>query len=60
MTLSAWDGLHRLGKRTGGIGNQSENGDNPDFNIAEIGQNTEKSPGNTRRLDFSQTSVEYH
>ena len=37
-------------ERTGGIGNQRKNRDYPDYSIAEIGQNTQKSPGDLRRL----------
>ena len=33
-------------------------GDCPKYTIVEIGQNTEKSPGDLRRLAFIQTSVE--
>ena len=32
------------------LGNKRVNGDHPNYNIVEIGQNTEKSPGDLRRL----------
>ena len=35
-------------------------GDHPNYRIAENGQNTEKSPGDLRRLALTQTPVEDH
>ena len=35
-------------------------GDYPNYNIIEISHNTEKSPGDVRRLTVTQTSVEDH
>ena len=35
-------------------------GDHPNFYIIENGQNTEKSPGDLRRLAVSQTQVKDH
>ena len=40
----------RTGKRTGGLGNNGTSGDCSMYNIVEIGQNTEKSPGDLRRF----------
>ena len=40
--------------------NNGTGGDCPNYSIVEIGQNTEKSPGDVRRLDVSQTPVENH
>ena len=40
----------RIGTRTGGLGNKKTNGDHPNYSIIEIGQNTEKSPGDLRRV----------
>ena len=37
------------------LGNKRTNGDHPNYSIVEIGQNTEKSPGNSRRLAVTQT-----
>ena len=34
--------------------------DNPNYNIAEISQNTEKSPGDLRWLDAIQTPMKNH
>ena len=39
----------RLGKRTRGLGNKRTSGDNPNYSIADISQNAEKSPGELRR-----------
>ena len=47
-------------KGTGGLGNKRTNGDHQNYCIIEIGQNTEKSPGNLRRLVVAQTSVKDH
>ena len=35
-------------------------GDYPNYNIIKIGENTEKSPGDLRRLAFTQTPVKDH
>ena len=35
---------------TGGIGNKWTSGDHPNYGIVEICQNTEKCPGDLRRL----------
>ena len=37
-------------KGTGRVENQRKNPDHPDYRMVEIGQNTEKSPGNLRNL----------
>ena len=36
-----------------GLRDQRTSGDHPNYNIVEIGQNTEKSPGDFRRLAVS-------
>ena len=38
------------GSRTGGLGNNGTSIDHPNYNIIEIGQNTEKNPGDLKRL----------
>ena len=45
---------------TRGLGKNETGGDSPNYSIVEIGQNTEKSPGDWRRLAVSQTPVENH
>ena len=40
----------RIGTGTGGLGNKRTSGDYPNNSIVEFGQNTEKSPGDLRRL----------
>ena len=47
----------RLRKSTGRLRNQRTNGDDPNYSIINIGQNTEKSPGDLRRLAVAQTPV---
>ena len=45
----------RIGTGTGRLGNEKTSGDHPNYTIVEIAQNTEKSPGDLRRLDVTQT-----
>ena len=40
-----------------GLGSWRTSGDHPNNNIIEDGQNTEKSPGDLRRLAVTQTPV---
>ena len=47
----------RLEKRAGKVGNRRISWNHPSYSIGEIGQNIEKSPGDLRRLDVSQTLV---
>ena len=46
-----------IGSGTEGLGNRRTSGAHPNYNIIEIGQNTEKSPGDLKRLAVAQTSV---
>ena len=57
---SYWYSHQRIGTRTGGLGNNWTNGDNPHYCIIEIVQNTEKSPGDLRRFAVTQTPVKDH
>ena len=41
----ALNNSQRIHKGTERLGNKRTSGDQPDFNINKIGQNTEKSPG---------------
>ena len=43
-----------------GLGNKRTSGDHWNYNIVEIGQNTEKSPGYKRKLVVYQTPVKDH
>ena len=47
-------------KGTGGLGGRRTSGDHPNYNIIENSQNTEKSPGDLRRLTVTQTPVKVH
>ncbi len=47
----------KVGTGTGGLGNNGTCGDYPNYGISEIGQNTEKGPGDLRRLASTQTPV---
>ena len=48
------------GTKAGGLGNKRTSGDHSNYSIVEIRQNTEKSPGDLRRLAVTQTPVENH
>ena len=50
----------RIIKGTGGLVYKRTSGDYPNNYIFENGQNTEKSPGDLRRLAITQTSVKDH
>ena len=50
----------RIVKGTGGFGSWKTSRDHPNYNIIENGQNTEKSPGDLRRLAVTQTPVKDH
>ena len=56
----SWYSHQRFGKKTRGLGNKGTSGDHPDNSIIEIGQNTEKSPGDLRRFVVTQTPVKDH
>ena len=49
----SWNDPQRIGKEI--RRNQRTSRDHPDDNITKIGQNTEKSPGDLRRLPVTQT-----
>ena len=50
----------RINTRTGGLGNERTSGDHPNYSIIEIGQNTQKSSGDLRRLAVTQTPARNH
>ena len=52
----SWYSHQRIGTRTGGLGNKGMSGDYPNYSIIEISQNTKISPGDLRRLAFTQIS----
>ena len=47
-------------KGIGGLGGRRTSEGHPNYNIIEDGQNTEKSPGDLRRLADTQTLVKNH
>ena len=53
-----WNNPHRIDQGARRLRNQSR--DHLDYNIINIGQNTEKSPGDLRRLAVTQTLVRTH
>ena len=46
-----WNDSKRIGKGTARLRNQWTTRDHPDNDITKIDQNTEKSPGDLRRLE---------
>ena len=57
---SFWYNHQRIIKGTGGLGNKKTSGDQPNYYIIENDQNTEKSPGDLRRLAVTQTPMKDH
>ena len=55
--LGFWYSNSVITKGTGGLGNWRTSGDPPNYSTIENGQNTEKSPGDLRRLAVTQTPV---
>ena len=55
-----WYNHRKIIDGTGGLGNKKTSGDHPNYYLIEIGQNTEKSPEDLRRLAIIQTSVKDH
>ena len=56
----AWNSRQSIRKGNGGNLNQRKNRGHPNYNIADIHQNTKTSPGNLRRLPVYQTLVKKH
>ena len=56
----SWYSHQKIGKRTGGLENSGTSEDCPNYSIDEVGQNTEKSPGDLRRLAVTKTPVKDH
>ena len=55
-----WYSHQRIIKGTGGLRSWRTSGDHPNYSIIENGQNTEKSPGDLKRLAVTQIQVEDH
>ena len=60
ISVFIWYSHQRIGKGTRRTGNKNMSGDHPNDSIVKIGQNTEKSPGDLRRLAVTQTPVKDH
>ena len=50
----------RIDKGTGGLGYKRTNGDHTNYSIIKVDQNTEKCPGDLRRLAVTQALVRNH
>ena len=57
---SSWYSHRRINKGTGEFGNKKTSGDHPNYNIVDISQNTEKSPGDLRGLADTQFPLKDH
>ena len=49
-----------IGQKTGKFGNKDTGRDHLNYSHNKIGQNTEKSPGDLRKLGVTQTPVKDH
>ena len=56
----SWYRYERIDTETEGFGNMRTSGDHPEYSIVEIGQNTEKSLGDLRKLAVIQSLVINH
>ena len=56
----SWYGHQRIGTETGGLGNKKTSGNHLNYSIVQIGQNTEKSPGDLRISAVTQNLVKNH
>ena len=56
----SWYSHQRIGTSIEGLGNKRASGDHPNYGIIEISQNTEKSPGDLRRLVANQSPDRNH
>ena len=52
-----WHCHKKLGRNTGGTESHKKNRGHPDYNIVEIGLNTQKIPGHIRKLTVTKTPV---
>ena len=57
LVIGDWHNNQRIIKGPGGLGSCWTSGDYPNDSIIENGQNTEKCPGDLRRLAVTQTPV---
>ena len=55
-----WDNAPKIGNGTGRRRNERTRKDHPDYRIIKIGENTEKSPGDLRRLAVTQAQGRNH
>ena len=60
IVIGALVSHQRFGTRTGGLGNKRTSGDYPKYSIVDIGQNTEKSSEDLKRLAVTQTPMKDH
>ena len=56
----SWYSHKRISTGIGRLGNKRTSGDHPKYDIIRVSQNTEKSPGDLRRLTVIQTPLENH
>ena len=52
--LCSWYNYQMISIETGGLGNNRTSGDDPNYSLIKVGQDTGKSPGDLRRLAVTQ------
>ena len=55
-----WNNPKIISKGIGRLGNKSSSEDHPDYRINKIGQNTDKSSGDLKKLAITQTPARNH
>ena len=58
--LCTWHSHQRIDTGTGGLGGKRMSGYQPNYNIVKIDQNTEKSPGDLRKIAVTHTQGKSH
>ena len=56
----SWYSHQKINKGKEGLGNKRTSGEHPNYCTIKIGRNTEKSPGDLRKLAVIQTPVKDH
>ena len=56
----AWNSYQIIEKRIGTTGNRRKNQPHSDYSIVENGEYTQETPGDSKRLAVTQTTVQTH
>ena len=60
VVVGHWNVTQGLESGSGRVGNRKKNRDHQNYSIDKIGQDTEKNPGDLRRLALTETPVKDH